>query len=199
MITTIVRKHLAEKLRPASVLYVTSLGGCSGTFQYSKTRGDQPKKSSAKPTNLVKPSIKREFDPKGKYKLFSEEPIVDNNDEEELDEAELKRRKAHEAELDENQRILREAEGKEKAVRESRSALESRKLLFLVWTLQIIQIQPVDSPNQYWLESVVSFDLQNTQDSQLDLPITSKAFMFCSFIKVANVPVSDNGTNKLYF
>ena len=54
-------------------------------------------------------------------------------------------------------------------------------------------------PSQYWLQSVVSFDLQNTQDSQLDLPITPKAFRFCSFVKVVNVPFTDSGENHLIF
>lgn len=95
----------------------------------------------------VKPSIKRKSEPKGKDKLFYEEPIVDNDDEEELDEEELKRRKAREVQLDVNQRIVREAEAKEKAEKESRSALESRKLLFPIWKLKRIQSQAIDSPN----------------------------------------------------
>lgn len=38
--------------------------------------------------------------------MFREEPIIDNSeDEEKLDENELKRQKAHEAEMDEHQRI----------------------------------------------------------------------------------------------
>ncbi|CAI9303284.1 unnamed protein product [Lactuca saligna] len=49
------------------------------------------------------------------------------------------------------------------------------------------------------LEPVVSFELQNKQDSQLDLPITPKAFKFCSFLKIANVPSVDNDANQLLF
>ncbi|CAI9295718.1 unnamed protein product [Lactuca saligna] len=59
--------------------------------------------------------------------------------------------------------------------------------------------QAADSPNQYWLEPVVSFELQNTLDSQLDLTITSKAFKFRSFIKVEKFPVSNNGADQLLF
>ncbi|CAI9281888.1 unnamed protein product [Lactuca saligna] len=77
--------------------------------------------------------------------MFTEEPIIDDSEDEEPDEAELKRRKAHEAEINEHAHIIREAEEKEK----------------------------------------------NTQDSQLDLPITQKAFRFRAFIKITNVPFSD--------
>ncbi|CAI9280710.1 unnamed protein product [Lactuca saligna] len=51
--------------------------------------------------------------------LAMEKPIIDNSKEEELDEKELKRRKAREAELDENQRIVPKDEAMEKAEREA--------------------------------------------------------------------------------
>lgn len=57
----------------------------------------------------------------------------------------------------------------------------------------------VDMTSQYWLEPVMSFDLQNSQDLQLDLPITPKAFKFRSFVKVLNAPVTDSGVDHLLF
>ncbi|CAI9298585.1 unnamed protein product [Lactuca saligna] len=51
--------------------------------------------------------IKKE--PKCKEKLFNDEPIIDDEGDEEPDEAELKRRKTCEAELDENAHIVRKA------------------------------------------------------------------------------------------
>ncbi|CAH1444226.1 unnamed protein product [Lactuca virosa] len=60
------------------------------------------------PKAPVKPIVKNE--PKGTEKLFRDDPILDNEDEEEPTEEELKRRKVCEAELDEHQRIIREAE-----------------------------------------------------------------------------------------
>ncbi|CAI9302445.1 unnamed protein product [Lactuca saligna] len=192
MITITVRKHLAKKLRPVFAM-LHRLEGVPKPSNIPKQGGDQRKKTSANPTTSVHLSIKSESEPKGRDKLFFEEPIVNKNNEEEL-----KRRKACESELDEKQRIVREAEAKEKAERGARSTLESRKLLFPVWTIKRIQSQAIDSPNQYWLEPVVSFEIQNTQDSQLDLPFTSKAFKFHSFIKVANVPISDSGADQLF-
>lgn len=101
--------------------------------------------------------------------------------------------------MDEHQRIIREAEVKKKAEREAQVTLESRKLLYLVSNLKRIQNEAVDMLSQYWLELVVSFKLQNTQDLQMDMPITLKAFKFCSFVKVANVPSTDSDADHLLF
>ncbi|CAH1449861.1 unnamed protein product [Lactuca virosa] len=77
--------------------------------------------------------------------------------------------------------------------------LESRKHLFPVWTLKRILSEAVDMPSQYWLEPDVSFNLQNTQDWQLDLPISPKAFRFHSLMKIVNVPTTDSGAYQLRF
>ena len=45
----------------------------------------------------------------------------------------------------------------------------------------------------------MSFDLQNIQDSQLDLPITPKAFRFRAFVKVANAPLTNSGADQMLF
>ncbi|CAI9282554.1 unnamed protein product [Lactuca saligna] len=95
--------------------------------------------------------------------------IIDNNEHEEPDKHELKRRKDCEAQMDEHQRIIHEAEEKENFECEAQ------------------------------LEPVASFDLQNTQDLQLDLLITPIAFMFSSFVKVVNVLATDNGADHLLF
>ncbi|CAI9289884.1 unnamed protein product [Lactuca saligna] len=120
----------------------------------------QTKKEDPKP--LAKKSVKIESKPKGKEIFFSEEPIVNNNEDDEPDENKLKRRKACEAKMDEYQRIIHEVEVKEKAEREAQVTLESRKLLFPDWTLKQIQNNAADLPSQYWLEPVVTFEVQNT-------------------------------------
>ncbi|CAI9286248.1 unnamed protein product [Lactuca saligna] len=79
---------ITEKLRPVFAI-LHRLEGVPEPSIILKQGGDQPKKTSttsAKPTTSVKPSIKVESERKGKDKLFSKEPIVDNSDEEELDE-----------------------------------------------------------------------------------------------------------------
>ncbi|CAH1415802.1 unnamed protein product [Lactuca virosa] len=108
-------------------------------------------------------------------------------------------KQAREAELDEHQRIIREAEEKERVEKEAQATLQSKKLLFPKWTLKRIQNDVVDLPSQYWLEPIVSFDLQNTQDSQLDLPITPIVFRFRAFVKLANVSITDSGADHMMF
>ncbi|CAI9290321.1 unnamed protein product [Lactuca saligna] len=153
MIIITVKKCLSENLRPVYAI-IHRLEGVPESSSIPKQRGEgvtQSKKEDPKPS--AKPTVKSENEPKGKEKIFSEEPIIDNSEDEELDENELKRRKDR------------------------------------------IQNEAVDIPIQYWLELVVSFDLQNTQDSQLDL----KAFRFRSFVKVENVPSTDSGAYHLLF
>lgn len=72
-------------------------------------------------------------------------------------------------------------------------------LLIPKWTLNRIQHDVVDLPNQYWLDQIASFGLQNSQDSQLDLPISPKAFRICAFVKVPNAPIIKSGANHILF
>lgn len=90
MITISIRKHLAEKLRHVFVM-PRHLEGVLESFNIPKQGGDPPKKTSVKPNTLVKPNVKSEYEPKCKEKLFFDEPIIDDSEEEELDEEELKR------------------------------------------------------------------------------------------------------------
>lgn len=90
--------------------------------------------------------------------MFENEPFIGYDDEdEEPDEAELKRRKVRKAELNENARIVKEAEEKERAENEAHATLKSRMLLFHRWILKRIQNKVVDLPSQYWLDLVASF------------------------------------------
>ncbi|CAI9272178.1 unnamed protein product [Lactuca saligna] len=84
-------------------------------LQQSEKQGVSPQSSDPKqrgeggsnvepPKVPIKPIIKKE--PKGKENLIEDEPIIDDNEDEEPDEAELKRRKARDAELNETQRIV---------------------------------------------------------------------------------------------
>lgn len=77
--------------------------------------------------------------------------------------------------------------------------MKSHKTIFPLWTLEQILNEVVDNPNIYWLEPVGSFELENSSDLQLDLLITPKAFLFHSFIKIANVSLAEKGSNKLLF
>lgn len=171
-------------------------------MQQSKKETSKPTDTTMKPTINPKsknePNVNVASGSKGKEKLINERSI-DDSEEEEPNEHELKRRKAREAQIDEHNRIVREVEEKEKAEREAQVTLETRKLLFTFQTLERIMSEDIDIPSQYWLELVMSYELLNTQDSQLDLPITPKPFKYRSFVKVVNVRLTDSGADRFLF
>ncbi|CAI9301844.1 unnamed protein product [Lactuca saligna] len=129
MISITIKKHLAKKLcsvfamlhrlegvmKPVSILQEGGKGG-------SKVQLNEPPKALVNP--LVNPPVIKK-EPKCKEKLFNDEPIINDEGDEEPDEAELKRRKAREAELDKNAHIVREEEEKEKADKEDQATLRS--------------------------------------------------------------------------
>ncbi|CAH1423775.1 unnamed protein product [Lactuca virosa] len=137
MITITMHKHLAEKLRPVFTM-LHRLEGVSDKSFHPKQGRESVAGGSRKegPKAPVKPIVKNE--PKGKEKLFRDDPIINNEDEEEPTEEELKTRKVREAELDEHQQIICEAEEKERAEKEAHDTLQSKKILFPKWTLKRI-------------------------------------------------------------
>ena len=102
MITITVKKDLAKKLRYVFAM-LNRLEGVPKPGSIWKQRGEGVSQSKKNPKPSVKHIVKIESLPKGKGKLFSEEPIIDNSEDEEPDENELKRRKEREAEMDEHQ------------------------------------------------------------------------------------------------
>ncbi|CAI9276460.1 unnamed protein product [Lactuca saligna] len=120
-------------------------------MSFSKQTGEGSSKfhmKVIKPEVSVKPPIIKQ-NPKDKEPLFSIEPIIDGSEDEEPDEVELKRHKAREAEIDENARIVREAEEKARAEKEAQATLKSKMLLFPKWTLKRMHNQAVDMPSKY--------------------------------------------------
>ncbi|CAI9303309.1 unnamed protein product [Lactuca saligna] len=111
MLTITVCKHFLEKVRPIfSMLHRLEGVPESGFIPKQGGEGASTKEEPKAPVKHkapVQPVIKLE--PKGKENMFNKEPIIDDGEEEKPDEEELKRQKAHEAEMDEHQRIIREA------------------------------------------------------------------------------------------
>lgn len=95
MISITVCKHLAERLSPVFTM-LHRLQGISPQLSDQKQGGEVGSKVET-PKVHVNPIIKKE--PKGKEKLIEDEPISDDDEDEEPDEAELKKRKARDAEL----------------------------------------------------------------------------------------------------
>ncbi|CAI9263191.1 unnamed protein product [Lactuca saligna] len=156
MITITVKKHLAEKLRPVFAM-LNRLEGISRSSSLLKQGGETMKKSkkeipkpiekpTTKPKSENKPMDNVASDSKGKENL-NNEPIIDDSNEEEPDEHELKRKKTRQARINEHNRIVREAEEKERAKREAQVRMESRKLLFPLWTLDRMMSAIIDLPS----------------------------------------------------
>ena len=49
----------------------------------------------------------------------------------------------------------------------------------------------IEAPNSHWLEPVLSFDVENSKDSQFDMPINRKAFIFHCFESTMAIPSPD--------
>lgn len=118
--------YLAEKLRPV-VPMLNCIEGVLVSPNHPKQGGEQEKESvkplpsspSGNEEGTSKPN-----EPKGKGK-------VGNDDEEEEEETKKLRRKSHDEVLDENARITREAEEKERVERKAQAALLIQISLFL--------------------------------------------------------------------
>ncbi|KAL7595028.1 hypothetical protein Lser_V15G29179 [Lactuca serriola] len=102
--------------------------------------------------------------------------------------ADLLKRRSHRNEADISARVAREAEEAERKQKEAHDLLESRKTLFPAWTLERMIKEAIDTPSILWLEPVISLDCSNTVDSQFDMPLTRKAFIFHAFSNVAEFP-----------
>ena len=81
--------------------------------------------------------------------------MIDDDDDEEEDEDEKLKWKPHDKELDENLRIAREADAREKELRDAQVTLETQKTLFPPWTMERIMNEAIDNPSTYWLEPVL--------------------------------------------
>lgn len=69
-------------------------------------------------------------------------------------------------------------------------------MLFPLWTLEQMLHEAVELPSVHWLESVISFDLENMKDSQFHMPITRKAFVFHCFESIATIPSPNMKVDK---
>lgn len=59
---------------------------------------------------------------------------------------------------------------------------------FPPWTREGLIKEAIEFPSTYWLEPIASFDCENSGDSQFDMPITRKAFVFHCFDSTVKVP-----------
>ncbi|CAI9296682.1 unnamed protein product [Lactuca saligna] len=116
----------------------------------------------------------------------------DEEEEEDLSEGAKLKRKYRGKDLDEIDRVAKEAEAREKKAHDAQVYHETQKALFPPWSMERILNEAINTPSVYWLDPVVSFDLENTLESQFDFPITLKAFLFQRFKKIETTLITDN-------
>ncbi|KAL7619172.1 hypothetical protein Lser_V15G03621 [Lactuca serriola] len=187
-----VRRTLAEKLSPAMDL-LSKIEGLPSFVSIPKQGGEE-KKTGSKPPPSSKATHTTEPPPTGqasgsgvkdKGKNIAEEEDEDEDKDTIADM--LKRKNSRNVDEDVN-RVAREAEEAERKQKEAHDLLESRKTLFLAWTRERMIKEAIDTPSILWLEPVISFDCDNSVDSQFDMPLTRKAFIFHAFSNIFEVP-----------
>ncbi|KAL7596025.1 hypothetical protein Lser_V15G27821 [Lactuca serriola] len=185
-----VRRTLAEKLAPALDL-LSKIEGLPSFVSTPKQGGEV--KSGLKPPPSSKAAHTTEPPPTGqtsssgvkdKGKKIAEEE--DEDDQETIADL-LKRKNSYNVDND-NIRVAREVEEAERKKKEVHDLLESRKTLFPAWTRERMIKEAIDTPSILWLEPVISFDCYNSVDSQFDMPLTRKAFIFHALSNVFEVP-----------
>ncbi|CAI9261283.1 unnamed protein product [Lactuca saligna] len=131
---------------------------------------------------------------KGKEKVF------DDDDEEELiSEGEKLVRKKRHKELDDLLQITKDLDEKEAKQQVMKVTLEAKALIFHPCSFDRIRKAEIHDPSICWLDPTVSFDIDNTADSQLDFPIAPSAFLFRCFKRIEKVPLSDYDVNHSLF
>ncbi|KAL7615495.1 hypothetical protein Lser_V15G04566 [Lactuca serriola] len=185
-----VRRTLAEKLAPVLSL-LSKIEGLLDFVSIPKQGGEKENVSQPPPTSTTTHTT--EPPPTGqasgsgvkdKGKKIAEE----NDDDDKETIADLLKRQGRDKDADISARVAREAEEAERRQKEAHDLLESRKTLFPSWTLEKLLKEAIETPSILWLEPVISLDRDNTVDSQFDMPLTRKAFVFHAFDNVAEFP-----------
>ncbi|CAI9260627.1 unnamed protein product [Lactuca saligna] len=96
-------------------------------------------------------------------------------------------------------RVTKEIEAQEKEARDEQVTLVTQKTLFPAWSMERILNEAIENLGTHWLESTISFELENTLESQIDLPITPRAFLFRCFEKVEKAPIPYYDVNHILF
>ncbi|KAL7587460.1 hypothetical protein Lser_V15G39921 [Lactuca serriola] len=185
-----VRRTLAEKLALALSL-LSKLEGLLDFVSIPKQGGEKEQVSQPPPTSTAThttepPPVGQASGSsvKDKGKKIAEES--DDDDKETI--ADLLKRQGRDKEADISARVAREAEEAERRQKEAHGLLENRKTLFPPWTLERLIKEAIETPNILWLEPVISLDRSNTFDSQFDMPLTRKAFIFHAFDNIVEFP-----------
>ncbi|KAL7586079.1 hypothetical protein Lser_V15G41333 [Lactuca serriola] len=185
-----VRRTLAEKLAPALSL-LSKIEGLLDFVSIPKQGGEKENVSQPPPSATA--TQKTEPPPTGQASgsgvKDKGKKIAEESDDEDKDTiADLLKKHGRDKDADLSARVAREAEEAERRQKEAYDLLESRKTLFPPWTLEKLLKEAIETPSILWLEPVISLDRSNNIDSQFDMPLTRKAFVFHAFNNVAEFP-----------
>ena len=74
--------------------------------------------------------------------------------------------------------------------------LKQRKLKFPLWSLERLRKEVIEALSSHWLEPILSFDVENSKDSHIDMPITCKAFIFHCLESTVAIPSPDSKVDQ---
>ncbi|KAL7584446.1 hypothetical protein Lser_V15G43419 [Lactuca serriola] len=185
-----VRQTLAEKLAPALSL-LSKIEGLLDFVSIPKQGGENENVSQPPPTSTTTKTT--EPPPTGQasgsgVKDKGKKIAEDSDDEDKETIADLLKKQGRDKDADISARVARVAEEAERKQKEAHDLLESRKTLFPPWTLEKLLKEAIETPSILWLEPVISLDRDNSVDSQFNMPLTRKAFVFHAFDNIAEFP-----------
>ncbi|KAL7601420.1 hypothetical protein Lser_V15G24050 [Lactuca serriola] len=181
-----VRRDLAEKLAPALSL-LSKIERLLEFVSIPKQGGEDvsqlpPTSTATKTTEPPTTGQASGLGVKDKGKKIAE----DSDDDKETI-ADLLKKQGRDKDADMSARVAREAEATERKMKEAHDLLESRKTFFPPWTLEKLLKEVIETPSILWFEPVISLDRINSVDSQFDMPLTRKAFIFHAFDNVVDI------------
>ncbi|KAL7614214.1 hypothetical protein Lser_V15G07192 [Lactuca serriola] len=182
-----VRRTLVEKLAPALSL-LRKIEGLLDFVSIPKQGGEnvsQPPPTSTT-TKTTEPPPTGQASGSGVKDKGKQ--IAEDSDDDKETIADLLKKQGRDKDADISARVAREAEEAERKMKEAHDLLESRKTLFPPWTLEKLLKEAIETPSILWLEPVISLDRINSVDSQFDMPLTRKAFIFHAFDNIAEFP-----------
>lgn len=125
--------------------------------------------------------------------------MFDDDEEEVFSEDEKLFRKKRDKELDNLLWVTKDLDGQEAEERIAKVTPKTKKTLFPPWSFERIQKEVIVDLSVLCLEPAVLYEQNNTANSQLDFPLTPKAFLFRGFEHIKKAPLSDNDVNNMLF
>lgn len=101
--------------------------------------------------------------------------------------------------LDDLKAIKEELDRKDLEKKKTKEIDVLKKALFPKWVTCRMDKEAIQKVEFFWLETISSLSVENSQECQLDFPMMPKAFMFRSLDKPVDVPMSNLAISKTLF